>query len=608
MRFTDPYMLFVLWGVFLLTGILVYGIWRRKRIVGSYVGEPLEEIIIPGFSLKKRWIKAGLYMMALVLAVIALSGPLAGYKWVETQQKGVDIMVALDCSRSMLAQDISPTRLERAKREIIDLLRMVESDRVGLVAFAGQAILQCPLTLDYEAFHLFLRVLEPDYLPVGGTNLISAIETCLNAFEPDTDTEKAIILITDGEDTVSDPLEAARNAAAKGVKIFSIGVGSPGGTPVPDKRGGFIKDADGNIVLSIVDEKMLETVSSLTNGHYERSVAGDMDLEIIYYDRIKKTMESTTLQTVNRKVWENRFQWFLFPCIILLLIELALLSRSEKKRKSLATRLVIFWLMIAIPGISHASVFSTVKDGIKAYQDQQFEKAQTFFIEAQIEDPDRPALYYNIGTAAYKNQDYALAEKQFLRAMNTTDPVLKHQSEYNLANTRYRLGKLDEAIAGYESLLEAFPEDTKAIENLEFVRKKKEEQKQNREQESQDNQEPPPEDQDKENQDKKDPPEKGSDNDQKPDDQSPEKQSPGDQTPGDPSPDGQTPEAQTPDSQQEHQSIDTQDQPASSGNEDRTEDQSSGTPVNETILNRLQDKPGQALMPFYTPKNIEKDW
>ncbi|MEJ2653853.1 MAG: VWA domain-containing protein, partial [Acidihalobacter sp.] len=174
--------------------------------------------------------------------------------WQKIERRGVDIVIALDCSRSMLATDIQPDRLSRAKREIYDLLAMLEGDRVGLVAFSGTAFLQCPLTIDYQAFNLFLEVLTPDYLPVGGTDLAAALRTAQGAFDPKAASEKAVILITDGENTgPDDPLQAARDAQKAGIKLFCIGVGSNDGVPVPAAEGGFKKDAAGRIVMSHLD-------------------------------------------------------------------------------------------------------------------------------------------------------------------------------------------------------------------------------------------------------------------------------------------------------------------------------------------------------------------
>jgi Ca-activated chloride channel family protein len=317
-------------------------------------------------------------------------------------------------------------------------------------------------------------------------------------------------------------------------------------------------------------------------------------------------MESRTLVSENRKVWENRFQWFLLPCVLLLLIEFILPGRNGKRRMPVMG-LMAFGFMIMLPQVSHAFVFSSVKDGITAFEAQQFDQAKTHFIDAQLEDPDQPELYYNIGTAAYKNQEYELAEKQFLKAMDTSDPGLKHQSEYNLANTWYRMGKLDEAIAGYESVLKSWPEDTKAKENLEFVQKKKEEKEQQKNQEQQEQQE----------QQKQQDQQKGQDSDsrnsqepstekQSSDGQQPEETQPKDQTSKDQEPDPQPADGQ--DSRPDDTEPAPQDPMASTGGKDKSGDPGSAAIINETMLNRLQDKPGQALMPVYKSRNIKKDW
>ena len=335
MKFDHPHILFFLWGLLPLAGLLVYGIFRHKKILARYAKASMFDHILPGFSYGPKWVKAVLAVLATGFAVVALAGPLAGYRWEKTTQKGVDIMIALDCSRSMLAQDVSPTRLTRAKREIIDLTRLMRSDRAGLVAFSGAAVLQCPLTLDYNAFGIFLDALDPDYLPVGGTDLTAALEACYNGFDPASTAGKAIILITDGEDTAGD--EAALNKmvekfAKEKIRIFAIGVGDPAGAPIPAKGGGFKKDSTGNIILSKVDETMLKKITAMTQGRYVRSVAGDMDLEQIYSGDILGNMERKELTQGRKKVWEKRFQWALLPCVLLLLAELVFPQGSGRKR------------------------------------------------------------------------------------------------------------------------------------------------------------------------------------------------------------------------------------------------------------------------------------
>jgi Ca-activated chloride channel family protein len=271
-------------------------------------------------------------MVSLILITVALSGPQYGYKWQKVERKGVDLFIAIDCSKSMLADDIKPSRLERAKREVTDLLSMLEGDRAGLVAFAGTAFIQCPLTLDYQAFHIFMNALGPDYITVGGTDINGAILTAIRGFSEKDDTDKAVILITDGESTMNDVREAVDEAKKKNVKVFCIGVGTDEGTPVPDSRGGFIKDEQGKIVLTRMDEKALETISTETGGDFVRSVAGDMDLERIYTREIRKDMEQKTLTSGRQKIWEDRFQWFLLPAVIFMAVSLGL-SSVETIRK-----------------------------------------------------------------------------------------------------------------------------------------------------------------------------------------------------------------------------------------------------------------------------------
>ncbi|MBF0210444.1 MAG: VWA domain-containing protein [Desulfamplus sp.] len=332
MKFSNPNIFYLIWLVAILIAVSVYGIRKRARVVSRFIAKPLIPTMIPTYSLKRQKLKALLLILVLFLLVLSMSGPLAGFRWEEVKQKGVDIIIALDCSKSMLATDIKPSRLEQAKREIIDLLNMMHSDRAGLVAFAGTSILQCPLTLDYSGFSIFLNALNPDYLPMGGTDISGAIQTAINGFENGSDTEKAIIIITDGEDTVGDPVLVAAEAAKSKIKIFCIGVGQKDGAPIPDtSSGGFKKDESGKIVISKVDDEILQKISAAGGGLYVRSVAGDMDLDQIYTNEIQKNMEKKELQSGKKKVWENRFQWILLPAALLLIFELLI---SERKKES----------------------------------------------------------------------------------------------------------------------------------------------------------------------------------------------------------------------------------------------------------------------------------
>lgn len=594
MKFANPYLLNLFWGLIPVLGILSYGVLKRKKILLGFASADMLSLIVPGFDPKRRWIKISLVIVAFAFAIVALSGPRWGYKWEKTTQKGVDIMIALDCSKSMLAQDIKPNRLERAKREIIDLMHMMRSDRVGLVAFSGRAILQCPLTLDHEAFNIFLKVLEPGFMPVGGTNLSEAIKESYNGFEKESDTQKVIIIITDGENTLGDVEETAREMAKQGIKIFCIGVGDLQGAPIPDEKGGFKKDASGNIILSKVDEKILEKLAAMTGGTYVRSVAGDMDLDLIYKDKILGTMERRTLTSGKKKVWENRYQWFLFPGLLLFLIEFILPSKKKLRGLYIFILAMSLSILASQNGPVYAKMVSTsVKQGVKAFEEQDYEQAKKHFIDAQLESPENAKLYYNIGAASYMNNDYDQAKKNFIQAAKTKDLKLRHDARYNLANAYYRLGNLDEAIKGYENILEEFPGDKQTIENLEFARQKKQEQQQKQESQS---------DKDKDNKEKKE-------NQENKQGQNPDKDQNKDQDRKQNKEQKQSKDKQTPENKPDDKSEPTKPQPKEDKNaspEDKEPGQAGQ--VLENMLNRLEDKPGRAMMPVLSGQHVEKDW
>ncbi len=615
MHFVNPYLLNLLWVLILVFGIMVYGIIRRKKIVAGFAKSDILHVIAPKFDPKRSWFKACLIIIASAFAIIALAGPQMGFRWQKTNQKGVDIMIALDCSKSMLAQDVKPNRLERAKREIIDLLHMMRSDRAGLVAFSGQAILQCPLTLDHETFNIFLKVLNPGFLPVGGTNIGQAIKECYKGFEKDSDTQKAIIIITDGESTAGDVELTAKEMAKEDIKIFCIGVGDLAGAPIPDKKGGFIKDARGNIILSKVDEKGLEKIADLTGGLYVRSVAGDMDLDMIYKDKILGTMERKTLTSGKKRVWENRFQWFLFPALILFLIELFLSTTKRTKSQKKILSIIVFISTLSISWLNNPliveakTVFSSVKSGISAFDEQNYQQAEKHFIDAQLEDPENAKLYYNIGAAAYMNEEYDQAKTNFKHALESDDKNLRHDARYNLANTHYRLGNLEDAIKEYENILREFPEDTKAEENLEFVKKKKEEQKQEKSK-SDKNQEDSKKDKsgkDKDNQ-KFDKDKEKSDKEQEKDQrENQNKDQNKDQNSNQKNSQGKDGQKDQEKQQKPSQSNQTKDENMENTDPENMQQKQAAQNL-ENMLNRLEDKPGKAMIPVLEKQYIEKDW
>jgi Ca-activated chloride channel homolog len=323
-------MLHFLWLLpFVAAGLIISGRLRTNRLNRIADPELLERITgkpKPGV----RFFKGALIIGVLALLVTALSGPRWGSHYQEVSQKGVDIVLCVDVSPSMLASDVKPDRLQQAKREITDFIKIVQGDRVGLVAFSGDAFIECPLTLDYAAFQMFLGQIEPGLIPVLGTNLGTAIDRAIEAFDYKTATDKVILLVTDGEDNKGKGREAAEKANAKGVKIYVFGIGATEGAPVPESEGGgFAKDESGNMVLSKLDETGLKEIASITGGRYVRAATGDLDLDILYFAGIKAHTKASELKSGKIKIYEDRFAIFLAAAIILMLIERILKERGK---------------------------------------------------------------------------------------------------------------------------------------------------------------------------------------------------------------------------------------------------------------------------------------
>lgn len=330
MRFGDPLYFYLFWCLVPLIFFMVWGMRKKQQLTLKFCGNPLlTKLVHPGVE-KRHRSKTIFVVLAILFLILALTRPRWGYQWEDLHQRGVDVIVALDVSSSMLAEDIKPNRLERAKRKISDLLDMMEGDRIGLVAFAGTSFVQCPLTLDYGAARIFLSAIDTQLIPVQGTALGNAIKTSVKAFRTQEKKSKALILITDGEDQTGKALSAAKSAGEQGVKIYTIGIGGEIGAPLPNPSGagGFRKNQQGEVILSKLDETTLQQIALETGGSYVRSVTGDIDLNTIYKDQIKKHIEKKELKSERRKIWQERFQWFIFIALIFLVAETCL---SEKR-------------------------------------------------------------------------------------------------------------------------------------------------------------------------------------------------------------------------------------------------------------------------------------
>jgi len=462
--------------------LLVAALWfrfdrRRNADLAKLIHPRFHQKLTEGFSPRLRMLKRALWLAALFLAFLAVARPQKGYEWREVKRKGIDILFAVDTSRSMLAEDLSPNRLERARLGILDFVAKLQGDRVGLIPFAGSSFALCPLTLDYEAFRESLNALDTDLIPKQGTDLASAIKEAERLFDEAQNNHRVLVLMTDGEDLQGSALEAAKEAGKKGMAIYTIGVGSPEGGKIPIDLGygrkDYVRDANGKVVHTTLDESTLKQIAETTGAMYVPLGRGAEGLQTIYQERLRLVPKSEMDQRMERIPLE-RFEWPLGAAIILLLVEFFIPDRLRaKKARPLpsaarlnrpATLLGMALLSLhAAPGSDAAEASSSSKAG-------------------------DPRLVYNQGTEAYTKGDFAKAADSLNASLKTEDLALQQKSYYNLGNTLYRTGQgtlekdpettiktWEKAIKAYQDALALDAKDEDAGYNAELVKKKLEE-------------------------------------------------------------------------------------------------------------------------------------
>jgi Ca-activated chloride channel homolog len=323
MKFADPNILLLL---LLIPGLVLFYIFviAQKKAILKKFGDEQALQRLTGFSGVWQNVRAALLILTAAFCILSLARPQFGTRLVEVTQRGADVVIAVDVSRSMLAQDLKPNRLEKAKNLLGTLISELEGNRVGIVAFAGASFWQCPLTLDIAACHLFLQIMDANLIPLPGTSIGSAIRLATQTLEKTSTKSKAIILLTDGEDHDSDAVGAAEDAAGKNIRIFTIGFGNPAGEPVPvtDDAGnftGYKKDKKGETVMSKLDESLLLKISDITKGVYFRADDGTISTDRLLYE-IKGLDRGKLTSNLSRQ-YEDRYQYILFFALALLFAE-----------------------------------------------------------------------------------------------------------------------------------------------------------------------------------------------------------------------------------------------------------------------------------------------
>ncbi len=504
MKFGNPPMLLILLAVVGLLSVFMFFAWRkRQRDMGLFVRSRLLANLTVGLKPAIQKLRMILILASVAFLMLALARPQWGFTLEELKQSGLDIVVALDTSRSMSTQDVAPNRMARAKLAALELMPLAKTDRLGLVAFAGTAFLQCPLTVDDEAYRQSLNLIDVGFIPQGGTSIAEAIRIALKAFKEDENNEKAIILITDGEDHEEGVTGAVEAAEKAGVRIFTIGVGTSQGELIPIKdekdSGPFVKDEEGNMVKSHLNEALLQNVAKGTHGFY-LPLRGANTMDVLYerglaplLGQIRVGGIPTTEKRPPRilKHYQERFQWPLGAAIALLIVEIFLPVRLRIKRRSKSTLGAKVSQSATIAGalafiLSATTTTASSDKALDLYNKGNYPEALKEYERLQKNNPKDERLPFNAGTAAYQAREYERAVSELEQATLSQNLSLQENAYYNLGNAYYRLGEKapeakekmgawEQAMKNYESALKLNPKDKDAKNNSEFVKKALEE-------------------------------------------------------------------------------------------------------------------------------------
>jgi Ca-activated chloride channel family protein len=523
--------------IWLLAGLVACAVlvWQYRRfdraqriVLAQFVSARLLPKLTSSISSSRKLVKRILFILGVAFIFIALARPQAGFEFQATHRKGLELLFAVDTSKSMLAQDVKPDRLTRAKLAVTDLMAKLSGDSVGLIAFAGSSFLQCPVTLDYDAFRESLDALDVNVIPRGGTDIASAIHEAEAVFKTRTATEKILILITDGEDLGGEAINAAQSAAKNGVKIFTVGVGSTTGelVPVPSENGGtdFAKDENGKPVKSRLDETTLKQIAEATGGIYQPLGAQGEGLTNIYEQGLTGFTRQD-LKTREAKVPLEKFHWALLAALACFVCELLIGNRRRVRGSNLRPATAAAALMI-LAGVGSSKAASP-RSAEQAYQKGDFAKSQQDYAASAAKEPTKGELQFNAGDAAYKAGDYTQAVSGFEKSLTTGQVPMQQSAYYNLGNTKYRLGQKtekenpqetiktwEEAVKSYDTALQIKTDDADAKHNRDVVQKKIEQLKKQEHQKKQDQQQQNQQDQ-QQNKDQKNNDQKNQSQDQK---------------------------------------------------------------------------------------------
>lgn len=513
--FSQPVWFWALAAVPVFVGLYLWSTKRSADLVGKIVAPRLRNQLAGAVSVWRRVLRAIFVLTAFALIVVGLAKPQWGFSEKEVKQRGRDVIIAVDTSRSMLATDVTPTRLLRAKLIAQDLLRLVRGDRVGLIAFAGSAFLQAPLTLDYNAVLTSLDELDTNVIPKGGTNIAAAIRAAEEAFGKAEGKTRALVILTDGEELDADGIAAAKKAAEQGIRIFAVGIGSGEGSLIPirgqDGGNDFVRDASGKPVQSRLDETRLTEIAAAGGGFYENL---NQDVAKTIFEKGIKPVDMVETGVMSSRQPIERYQWPVGAAILLLALWMLI---GEKKRALFLRRGAATLALFLLPLIS-----AQAATGVEDYQKGNYDKAMSDFEQRLKTAPDSDKLHFNAGASAYKLGDFGKSVDYFTKALLSEDRHIREEASYNLGNALVRRGEAakgkDEKKADWKNAIQHYTEALnlnsknkqaednreivkKLLEDLEKEEKKQDEQKKDDQQKDQQKQDQKKDQQDQQKQD-----------------------------------------------------------------------------------------------------------
>ena len=492
-RFEDSIYLYLL-AVIPMLALLRFMMTRsRKKRLRKFGDPQLVKQLMPDVSRWRPAVKFWLLQAALALIIVMLARPQLGTKISHEKRQGIETIIAMDISNSMLAQDVTPSRLDRCKMMVENLVDNFTDDKIGLIVFAGDAFIQLPITSDYVSAKMFLADIQPSLIATQGTDIALAISKAVNSFTQEEGIGKAIIVITDGEDHEGGAVEAAQEARKKGMRVYVLGVGSKGGAPIPDGNGGYMKDRAGNTVMTRLNQDMCRDIAKAGGGAYIH-VDNNSDAQRQLDNELAKLSKKETETTVYSD-FDEQFQAVGILVLLLLIAELCLLEcknpllknvRFFKGKRRYASAILVLMLVSTIPTQAQSDR-SNIREGNRLFRSGKHADSEVSYRKAMEKNPRNPQAAYNLGNALFAQKKDSAAVVAYQSGVQLeTSAIRKAMGYHNMGVVCQSHKMFSEAIEAYKNALRLNPMDDEARYNLELCKKQQKKQ------------------QDKKNQDKKD--------------------------------------------------------------------------------------------------------